>query len=74
MDRCRCWMLSQYMKQQLHSQPHGLAGRGRGQLKPGRHLDFKGDVPLTNLYLSMLDRVGVRADRIGDSDGRLPNI
>lgn len=51
-----------------------LAGGGGGTLNPGRHVRFDGDVPLTNLYLSMLDRVGVRADRIGDSDGRLPNI
>ncbi len=51
-----------------------LAGGGGGTLRPGRHVRFDGDVPLTNLYLSMLDRVGVRADRVGDSDGRLPNI
>ena len=51
-----------------------LAGGGGGTLQPGRHVRFKGDVPLTNLFLSMLDRVGVNAERIGDSDGRLPNI
>ena len=51
-----------------------LAGGGGGTLNPGRHVRFDGAVPLTNLYLSMLDRVGVRADRVGDSDGRLPNI
>ena len=51
-----------------------LAGGGGGTLQPGRHVKFDGDVPLTNLYLSMLDRVGVKADRVGDSDGRLPNI
>jgi hypothetical protein len=26
---------------------------------------------MTNLYLSMLDRMGVAAERIGDSTGRL---
>ncbi|MGI9241374.1 MAG: DUF1552 domain-containing protein [Verrucomicrobiales bacterium] len=51
-----------------------LAGGGGGTLNPGRHVRFDGNVPLTNLYLSMLDRVGVHADRVGDSDGRLPNI
>ena len=51
-----------------------LAGGGGGTLQPGRHVRFDGGVPLTNLYLSMLDRVGVKAERIGDSDGRLPNI
>jgi len=54
--------------------PIVLAGGGGGTLQPGRHVRFKGDIPLTNLYLSMLDRVGVKAERIGDSDGRLPNI
>ena len=29
------------------------------------------DTPMTNLYLSMLDRMGVPAERIGDSTGRL---
>ena len=51
-----------------------LAGGGGGTLQAGRHVKFDGDVPLTNLYLSMLDRVGVKAERVGDSDGRLPNI
>ena len=54
--------------------PIVLAGGGAGTLQPGRHVRFKGDIPLTNLYLSMLDRVNVKAERIGDSDGRLPNI
>ena len=57
-----------------HDLPILLAGGGGGTLQTGRHVNFDGDVPLTNLYLSMLDRVGVRAERIGDSDGRLPNI
>ena len=29
---------------------------------------------MTNLYLSMLDRMGVSAERIGDSTGKLENI
>jgi hypothetical protein len=28
---------------------------------------------MTNLLLSMLDRVGVPAETLGDSTGRLPN-
>jgi hypothetical protein len=31
-------------------------------------------VPMTNLYLSMLDRIGVPTERLGDSTGRLTNI
>jgi hypothetical protein len=48
-----------------------LAGRGGGTLTPGRHVVLPGETPLTNLYLSMLERVGVAAERVGDSTGKL---
>src|SRR5262245_49896306 len=51
-----------------------LAGGGGGSLKPGRHLRMKGEVPLTNLYLALLDRLGVPAERVGDSNGRLEDV
>lgn len=50
-----------------------LAGKGSGMLTPGRHVKFQ-RVPMANLFLSMLDRLGVPAERIGDSTGRLENI
>ena len=49
-----------------------LAGRGGGTLEPGRHIKFRRETPMANLFLSMLDRMGVQADRFGDSTGRLP--
>lgn len=51
-----------------------LAGRGAGALTPGRHIVLPNETPLTNLYLSLLDRVGVAAEKIGDSSGRLEVI
>jgi hypothetical protein len=51
-----------------------LAGRGDGSLKPGRHLRYPEGTPLTNLYMSLLDRAGVRPDRIGDSTGKLHHL
>jgi hypothetical protein len=51
-----------------------LAGKGGGSLQPGRHVKYNNGTPLTNLYLSMLDRVGAKAERLGDSTGRLPNV
>ena len=48
-----------------------LAGRGNGTLRPGRHVRLPGETPLTNLHLSMLDRMGVPAGSFGDSTGRL---
>ncbi len=51
-----------------------LAGGGAGTLTPGRHLKA-GGVPMSNLFLSMADRLGVKAlDRHGDSTGRLTVI
>jgi len=51
-----------------------LAGGGAGTLKPGRHQRFAHDTPLNNLFLSMLDRMGVHAETIGDSTGRLTTL
>lgn len=52
-----------------------LAGGGGGTLTPGRYVQHA-KLPVTNLYLSMMDRIGGgRAlDRFGDSTGRLANI
>jgi hypothetical protein len=51
-----------------------LAGGGGGTLNPGRYVKH-GSAPLTNLYLSMMDRMGVKdMDRFSDSTGRLANI
>jgi hypothetical protein len=48
-----------------------LAGGGNGTLKQGRHLRCAPDEPLTNLYVSLLQRLGVSADSFGDSTGAL---
>jgi hypothetical protein len=51
-----------------------LAGGGGGNLAPGRYVKH-GSKPLSNLYLSMADRLGVRdLDRFGDSTGRLGDV
>jgi hypothetical protein len=51
-----------------------LAGRGGGTIDAGRHIKFDRDTPLCNLYLSMLDRMGVKPDRFGDSTGTLSEL
>jgi len=51
-----------------------LAGGGGGRLQPGRHVKFEGRPPMTNLFLSLLDRMGAGAEKLGDSTGRLENI
>ena len=48
-----------------------LAGRGGGGLKPGRHINLGKDTPMCNLYLRMLEELGVKEETFADSNGRL---
>ncbi|MEY2409847.1 MAG: hypothetical protein QOF48_2517 [Verrucomicrobiota bacterium] len=51
-----------------------LAGSGGGTLAPGRFTKF-GGVPMSNLLLSLADRMGATSiPRLGDSTGRLKAI
>jgi hypothetical protein len=54
--------------------PVFLAGRGGGQIDPGRHVKYEYETPMTNLFLSMLDRIGAPVDFLGDSTGRLRGL
>lgn len=51
-----------------------LAGRGGGTVRPGRHLRYPSQTPLTNLWLAMLSRAGAGAPRLGDSTGPLDRL
>jgi Protein of unknown function (DUF1552) len=51
-----------------------LAGHGNGSLKQGRIITAEKGTPMTNLYLSLLDRMHVKAERVGDSNGKLEAI
>ena len=42
--------------------------------KTGRHVVYKQETPMNNLYLSMLERIGVQQDKLGDSKGRLSGL
>jgi hypothetical protein len=53
--------------------PVVVAGRGGGTLKAGRHVVYSPQ-PLNNLYLSLLGRMGVPTEHLGDSTGRLPKL
>ena len=52
--------------------PTVLAGGAAGRLQGGRHLEYPIDTPMTNLLLSVLEKVGVAEERLGDSTGHLP--
>jgi hypothetical protein len=54
--------------------PTLLAGRGGGFVNPGRHIIYQRETPVTNLFMTMLDRVGVDPQQVGDSTGRLTGL
>jgi hypothetical protein len=54
--------------------PMLLAGRGCGTLNPGRHVKYPDGTPVANLWLSLMDRMGVSVESHGDSTGRLPGL
>jgi hypothetical protein len=54
--------------------PIVLFGSGGGALQTSRHLRYPRETPLTNLYVNMLDIVGVHVNAFGDSTGRLENL
>jgi Protein of unknown function (DUF1552) len=62
-----------------NSHDHGdlpilLAGHGSGSITQGRLITATQGTPTTNLYLSLLDRMNVKAERIGDSNGSFEAI
>ncbi len=54
--------------------PIVLAGRGGGTIATGRHLVYEKNTPLCNLYVGMLNRLGVSMDKFSDSTGELPGL
>jgi len=51
-----------------------LAGGAKGHLKGGRHIRYAEGTPMANLFVSMLDRMGVEPERFGDSQGKLDRL
>jgi Protein of unknown function (DUF1552) len=51
--------------------PLVLAGRGCGRLQPGRYVGYPKETPMANLFVAMLDRMGVPVEKLGDSNGEL---
>jgi hypothetical protein len=54
--------------------PVVLIGKAGGTIKTGRHVKYRPEQPMANLFLSMLDRVGAPVDALGDSTGRLTSL
>ncbi len=55
----------------LQNLPMLLIGGGAGQLQGGNHLRYKEGTPVANMYLTILDKLGIQTDKFGDSTGKL---
>ena len=57
-----------------HDLPALLVGGGGGTIDGGRHLRVAPDTPNTNLFLTILDKLGVPVEALGDSTGKLATL
>jgi hypothetical protein len=51
--------------------PTLVAGHASGRIRGGQHIAFEEKTPMANLHLALLDTVGVTAENLGDSTGKL---
>src|SRR6202158_2046375 len=54
--------------------PTFVVGGGSGTLKGGRHLVYPEHTPLTNLQLTLLNKLGIPAEKLGDSTGQFREL
>ena len=58
--------------------PTLIAGRGgkglNGGIKSGRRIVYRKETPMSNLFLTMMDRMGTRVDHFGDATGRIEGL
>src|SRR5262245_11255895 len=54
--------------------PNVVVGGAAGVMKGGRHLRYPDHTPMANLLVSMLSKVGVREEKLGDSTGLLTDL
>ena len=51
-----------------------VAGGAAAGLRGGQHIRYETGLPLANLHLTLLDRVGVKLDQFGDSTGTIDSL
>jgi len=54
--------------------PIVVAGGASGKLKGGRHINYAEPKPMSNLLLTMLDKVGVEMTSFADSSGKVEEL
>ena len=54
--------------------PIVVAGGAAGKMKGGRHVRFKDSTPLSNLHLTLLNKIGVPLEAFSDSTGTVDEL
>lgn len=54
--------------------PTLMVGQGGGYIKSGRRVVYRKETPMCNLFLTMMDRMGVHMEHFGDSTGHLNGL
>jgi hypothetical protein len=54
--------------------PTMILGSGGGFLKTGRRIVYRRETPICNLYLTMMEAMGVQRETFGDATGHLPEL
>ncbi|MBI3209143.1 MAG: DUF1552 domain-containing protein [Candidatus Solibacter usitatus] len=54
--------------------PTMMVGRGGNYVRSGRRITYRKETPISNLYMSMMDRMGAKAEHFGDATGPLDGL
>jgi len=54
--------------------PTIIVGKGGNYIKTGRRMIVRRETPMCNLFITMMDRMGVNVENFGDSTGRLEGL
>jgi hypothetical protein len=54
--------------------PTAIVGGGAGRLKGNRHLRYPDKTPIANMHLTILDRVGIPMETLGDSTTKFTEV
>ena len=57
-----------------HNLPVVVAGGAAGQMRGGRHIAYRTPEPLSNLHLTLLNKVGVPLETFADSTGTIKDL
>ena len=61
-------------KHDPHNLPIVLGGQGGGRIASGQHLVYSADSPLANLFVSMLQRIGINEDKFASGTGTMRGL